>query len=743
MFTTDKPICKSEDDLLNRENFSKHLANALLNSKETENLVVALCGKWGSGKSSIINLAKEHIEKIEIENKPTIINFNPWHFSGLNNLIHYFFDEIAKELELKQTGKQASKIAESLKFYGEILSVVSEAKPATDLVKDILLYSSIASFAIPEIMSWLGLSIEQLKKIGLIIGIGFTFTAIAKNFIFRLSNLYSQKAELNKISTDKLKEKISKELKEINNKIIIVIDDIDRLTKDEIRQLFQLIKINADFPNVIYLLAFDREIVEHNLCEQDGYSGRDYLEKIVQVFFDIPYVTPAQIHKVLYDELDKIDELSNCHDLFDQDYWQKINDSVKSLFKNIRDVRRFINSLNFNIKMLNNKDRKEVDLIEEVNPIDFIAIEAIRLFIPNLYDFIKNNKALFIDDIKLVEVDDLTEKRKYLLNEELNKLPTELKEKICGLIKILFPKIKSLLDDEIYEIDDEIYTQQQRVCSKYYFDCYFSFLPGGDEDGISQYDLEKVFNSMQSVEQFTKEIKEYEDNSKIDGLLELIEKNATKLEKIPVNNVENIIKVFVNFADDDLVSKDPYGFNSSTTYYNILSKLLTRQSDNKKNYKSLISFIENTNNIYVIVSVFDELDKNNTNILEKISNPTSYFKDLMDKCIKKIKNCKKEWLPNNKQLIFILSSLQRWDKDYQDFISSIIEDNTLFWLLMEGFISSTKEETKKYFNAINLNNLIDSEQIRYITNKVNQAKQDNKIYDQHREVIDLFLAKND
>jgi ribosomal protein S8 len=87
--------------------------------------------------------------------------------------------------------------------------------------------------------------------------------------------------------------------------------------------------------------------------------------------------------------------------------------------------------------------------------------------------------------------------------------------------------------------------------------------------------------------------------------------------------------------------------------------------------------------------------------------------------------------------------LQRWDKDYQDFISSIIEDNTLFWLLMEGFISSTKEETKKYFNAINLNNLIDSEQIRYITNKVNQAKQDNKIYDQHREVIDLFLAKND
>ena len=726
----DKAINKSEDDLLNRKSFSEHLANALLNSKEEEkeNLVIALCGKWGSGKSSIINLTKEHIEKID--NKPIIINFNPWHFSGLNNLIHYFFDEIAKELELKQTGKQASKIAKKLKFYGEILSVVSEAKPATDLVKDILLCLSITSLSIPEIISWLGLSIEQLKKIGLIIGIGFTFTAIAKNFIFRLSNLYSQKAELNKISTDKLKEKISKELKEINNKIIIVIDDIDRLTKDEIRQLFQLIKINADFPNVIYLLAFDREIVEHNLPEQDGFSGRDYLEKIVQVFFDIPYVTPAKIHELLYKELDKIDELSNCHDLFDQDYWQKINDSVKSLFKNIRDVRRFINSLNFNIKMLNNKD------IKEVNPIDFIAIEAIRLFIPNLYDFIKNNKALFIDDIEFEEGGNLIEIRKNLLKKELDKLPTELKEKIRDLIKILFPKIKSLLDDETYKIDGEIYTKQQRVCSKHYFDCYFSFLPGGDEDGISQYDLEKVFKSMQSVEGFTQVIKAYKTNKKIDYLLELIRANATNLEKIPVNNVENIIQVFCNFADD-LTSTDPFDFKWSIMDSTIL-KLLTRQSDNNKNYSILTNIIEKTDGIYGIVSVVDQLYKKNIHTLDEA-------KKLKSQCIDKIKNYEKHELLQNKQIINLLHIWQDWEgkKECQDFIDSALQDDTLFWLLMKGFISHSRCSDvglKKYFNIEALKHFIDIEKI---TTKINQAKQDNKIYYQHREVIDLFLAKND
>ena len=397
------------------------------------------------------------------------------------------------------------------------------------------------------------------------------------------------------------------------------------------------------------------------------------------------------------------------------------------MFKNIRDVRRFINSLKFKIKMLNNKD------IKEVNPIDFIAIEAIRLFIPNLYDFIKNNKALFIDDIKLVEVDDLTEKRKYLLNEELNKLPTELKEKICGLIKILFPKIKSLLDDEIYEIDDEIYTQQQRVCSKYYFDCYFSFLPGGDEDGISQYDLEKVFNSMQSVEQFTKEIK---DNSKIDDLLELIEKNATNLEKIPAKNVENIIQVFFNFADD-LSSTDPFDFKWSIMSSTI-SKLLTRQSDNNKNYSILTNIIEKTDGIYGIVSVVDQLYKKNIHTLDEA-------KKLKSQCIDKIKNYEKHELLQNKQIIYLLHIWQDWEgkKECQDFIDSALQDDTLFWLLMKGFISHSRCSDvglKKYFNIEALKHFIDIEKI--IT-KINQAKNDNETYQQHREIIDLFLAKND
>jgi predicted KAP-like P-loop ATPase len=193
---------------------------------------------------------------------------------------------------------------------------------------------------------------------------------------------------INKKTIIQLKEEINRNFRQRKNKLIIVIDDIDRLTKDEISQLFQLIKINADFPNVIYLLAFDREIVENNLTVQDGFSGRDYLEKIVQVSFNVPYVSPTTIYNLLFKELDAIlNNLPNHDHMFDKDHWQDIyHFSVKYLFKNLRDVKRFVNSLKFNISML--YDNK----IIEVNPIDFLAIEAIRIFIPDLYNFIKKTR---------------------------------------------------------------------------------------------------------------------------------------------------------------------------------------------------------------------------------------------------------------------------------------------------------------------------------------------------------------
>jgi len=88
--------------------------------------------------------------------------------------------------------------------------------------------------------------------------------------------------------------------------LIIVVDDIDRLNHKKLKQMLQLVKINADFPNTIYLLPFERNVIEQNLSEQAGVSGREYLEKIIQVDFDIPAIQESKLHKYLFSQLDAI-----------------------------------------------------------------------------------------------------------------------------------------------------------------------------------------------------------------------------------------------------------------------------------------------------------------------------------------------------------------------------------------------------------------------------------------------------
>ena len=170
--------------------------------------------------------------------------------------------------------------------------------------------------------------------------------------------------------------KISDLLLKTGKRILVVIDDIDRLTHDEMRQLFTVIKALADFPNIIYLLAFDREVAAHAISEQTGMPGEKYLEKIIQVPFELPPVDRLALQSTLLRKLDEILE-GTPEGLFDSSYWANVYyDGLNILFKVPRDVVRFINTLSVTYPSVRG----------EVNPVDFIALEALRIFVPSLYN---------------------------------------------------------------------------------------------------------------------------------------------------------------------------------------------------------------------------------------------------------------------------------------------------------------------------------------------------------------------
>ena len=94
MFNPDRAIKHSSEDSLNRKGFANLIGEAILKSRRSDSLVIGIIGKWGSGKTSIVNLAIEHIEYFSASNesvkKPIIVYFNPWNYSEQNQQITSF-----------------------------------------------------------------------------------------------------------------------------------------------------------------------------------------------------------------------------------------------------------------------------------------------------------------------------------------------------------------------------------------------------------------------------------------------------------------------------------------------------------------------------------------------------------------------------------------------------------------------------------------------------------------------------
>lgn len=68
-YVADKPIEKADEDLLGRSDFAKQFGKSICEYDSKDGLVIGLYGKWGSGKTSIINMAISEIPVAKSEKK--------------------------------------------------------------------------------------------------------------------------------------------------------------------------------------------------------------------------------------------------------------------------------------------------------------------------------------------------------------------------------------------------------------------------------------------------------------------------------------------------------------------------------------------------------------------------------------------------------------------------------------------------------------------------------------------------
>lgn len=251
MLSPDLPIAKLEEDGLNRGSFAESLAKTLVQYSFPSSLTIGLYGEWGSGKTSLLNMVFENVERID--DGVVVLRFNPWLCSDPKQLVTQFFKQMATAIKLKK--RAADKAWELIDQYADILGATSVIPVAGEIVA--------------------------------------AFTKV----------LTKKAEEETKERTNDLQEsknQIIKKLKDEKIKIIVSIDDIDRLSEEEIVAVFQLVKSLADFPNTIYVLAFDYDVVVRALGKVQHGDGKEYLEKIVQVPFEIPAPNIDDIHEALF-----------------------------------------------------------------------------------------------------------------------------------------------------------------------------------------------------------------------------------------------------------------------------------------------------------------------------------------------------------------------------------------------------------------------------------------------------------
>jgi predicted KAP-like P-loop ATPase len=756
MFIYDKPIETEKDDFLGRKRFSQHLGKALLDWKEKESLVIAIYGEWGSGKSSVINLANEYIKTIENDNKPTTIEFNPWSFSEEKNLSTHFFNEIAKELEIKHSSSKDKKIAENLKLYANLLSLAPKKETLNNLSSKILLGLGLIGISSSQIIQWIEIPTDWIKYIAFGIGLVLFLAGLFKDFLLGLSDFFQQKYLINKKSIIELKSKIKKALSERNKKIVIVIDDIDRLNQSEIKQIFRLIRVNADFPNTIYLLAFDRRIVEKNLEEQVGVSGKDYLNKIVQVNFDVPFAKPSKITAFLFKELDRILSVlpESAQKYFGQDdpYWANIYHSgFKDFFRNIRDVKRFASSLEFNISQMYQGD------IMEVNPIDFIAIEAIRVFAPDFYLFMRDKSELFTSTDRNDRSSRDNNPRKEEIEETLSKLPNGTKESILELLKRLFPQIDGIFQYGYSTHGNEwqsSWSNNLRVCATNNFDSYFTLIPGGDEEELSQFEIEEILNKTNSLEDLEKIIREYIEKNKIRKVLQRIQDFTNDQNRISQDDVKNVVKALFNISDDLREEKvGMWDFGADMDLMRIIFQLLKREADKQKNFEILKEAILQSKGLFGPVQKvsLESSRKEKGKDPDEFVVPEDKIEELQNLCLEKIEGTSHEDLLKHKNLLYILYRWKEWSEEdkWKEFIEAIKDNDQKMLAFISKFISESRSQAigdyglkvTKRFNYKGLSDFLDLEELK---TRMEAIKQENsEQYESNKETIDLFLNNFD
>jgi predicted KAP-like P-loop ATPase len=683
-FSADRPIQTATQDRLHRTRFSQSLANAISSWQGKDSLVIALNGEWGSGKSSVKNLAIEHLRS-STSNRLTILEFNPWQVAGQKQITTAFFDDISSTLGRIDTSKKAKKLAIKCSAYGRYLTTGTFlANRTTNFLASALWI--IFALGLAGYFFWTHIFLFIMTVFSFFIAVTLSFSS---KLLDTIAAVFRTESEANKLTLSETKAELSSLLKEIHNPLLVIIDDIDRLSTEELKQMFQLIKANADFPNLIYLLLFDREHVENGLKD---FGGATYMEKIVQVGFEMPKFGRAQTNDLFGAGLTEILAAHNQLEAFNSDIgrWRDIYSSGLAWYlRNPRDIKRFLSAFAFQLGNFSE------NMPPEINCIDLAALQAIAVFEPQLY------KSLFSARHFLTGEWDpqkgsagsekgLHERQKLFLDDLLSCVTEKQRGTALSILELLFPVLHQMRY-KFYgrkEIQPED-VKNLRVCVPGYFDRYFLLtIPPND---LPEADLHLLIASAADREFFAGELITLSKNGLFDIVFERLEAHIDDLRR---GNGQATLTVLFDIGEKLSNIETSYFINlPESRVASLALAILDKEPDLEHFLSSLRTSINAATGIYVPLLLFTKLFHERP-LSSGLTN--AHREEIQSLCVRKIEDFARDGgLSSHKRLIHILHywhGMASSDFEARQWVSKLIE-------LPEGLITFLRGMTTDVYST--------------------------------------------
>lgn len=515
-YSSDRPIRSKKEDALGRSSFAEELAHSIAAWNGRDSLVMALHGGWGTGKTSVKNMVLEKLRDRRTR-CPKIVEFSPWQVSGSGSLIEAFFDELNGAMPKGED--RTDSLSSKLSAYAARLSLLGRvARPL----------SAVVAWVKPDIAPGILAAGTLVDEAAQVLQAG--------------ADAAKHGQESDSRSLSELKRDLTEALASMGRSILVVIDDIDRLTSDEVLQVFQLVKANADFPNLVYLLLFERSIVERALDRISGDRGHEFLQKIVQVEFHVPHAHRKAVEKVLFNGLEHAIDKEAVKALFEKERWQDLYaEGLSKYFGNLRNVYRFLGSFEFHCAHFTH------DQSVEVNPVDLIGLETLRIFEPGLYEVLPAAKRILTREQGASEFRPAAQEEvDAAVAQLLSNVPEGRRPQAEVILSQLFPPLSKAFDDE-----DGVSAQKgkwmlsRRVCHSDLFDKYFSLVVG--EGDLSQAELDRLISLTGDRPKFLEECRSLMKR----GLLQIaFERLDVFKERVPLASLPELIGALCDLGDE-------------------------------------------------------------------------------------------------------------------------------------------------------------------------------------------------